>query len=138
MYALENMKTFFLLLNIYLLSVVIFAFLACFKDKSAFAMRYYLKFQKALFWNTPIRLVLEGYIELSLTVFISTTDMVWEAADYSVMLDNVFAILLMVLVLGLPLFIFSFYTCHMNDMLDEDFIESFGGLYGGMKLDKPR
>ena len=36
------------------------------------------------FWGTLMRLIFEGYLELSLSVFLSLTDMSWESTDYSV------------------------------------------------------
>lgn len=138
MYSIANLGTCFMLFNIYIIQCVIYLVSSCFKDRFAFAMRCFQKYQKALFWGTLIRLLFEGYLELCLSVFVSLTDMVWESTDYSVLYNNVFTILLTILLLGLPIFIFGFYLCHIKDLDDDDFIESFGNIYDGLVMDKSR
>ena len=117
---------------------MIYCISLCFKDRYQFALRCYHKYHKALFWGTLIRLLFEGYLELCLSVFVGLTNMVWESTDYSVLYNNVFTIILTVLLLGLPLFIFGFYLCHIDEMDDEEFIEKYGDIYEGLVMDKSR
>lgn len=138
MYAVENLGTCFFLFNVYLIQCVIYTISLCFKDRSKFALSCYHKYHKALFWGTLIRLLFEGYLELCLSVMVNLTDMTWDRTDYSVLYSNVFAIIVSVLLLGLPIFIYGFYSCHIKDLEDEDFVERYGDIYDGLVMDKTR
>lgn len=138
MYPIMNLGTCFVLINTYIFQCIFYLISSCFKDRSAFALKCYHKYHKALFWGTLIRLFFEGYLELCLSVLIGLTDMEWEAYDYSVLYCNVFTIGCSIILFGLPIFIYGFYSCHIQDMQDEEFIEKYGDIYDGLVMDKTK
>lgn len=89
-----------------------------------------------LFWGSLIRLLFEGYLELCLSVLIGLTDIEWSGDNYntSVLYCNVFTIVLSILLLALPFFIYGFYTVNMDKMEDEEFVERYGDIYDGLIL----
>ena len=121
MFPVMNLGTCFFLFNIYLMQLVIWMVCSCFKDSYQLANRWYEKYDKLLFWGGLIRLLFEGYLELCLSVFVGLTDMEWEGEMYnnSVAYCNFFTIFLTFLLLGLPIFIFSWYN-YYADKLEED------------------
>ena len=136
MYAIGNLGTCFMMINVYLMQLVFWLLCSMCKDSSKFANKCYHKYTKVLFWGTPIRILFEGYLEMCLSVFISLIDMVWEPTDYSVLYNNVFSIVVSVALFGLPIFIGLFYSCNIHKMDDETFVDSFGDIYDGLVLDK--
>ena len=122
MYSIENLGTCYMLINVFIIQCVIWYFTGCCKDTNKCAAKWHYKYDKSLFWGAIIRLLFEGYLETCLSVFISLTDMVWEPTDYSVLYNNVFTIILSILLFGLPLFIAFFYMCHIKEMEDDEFV----------------
>ena len=53
-------------------------------------------------------------------------------------LNNIFSIVVTSILVGLPLFIAGFYTCHIESMEDESFVEKYGDIYGGLVLSTSR
>jgi len=123
MYSVENLGTCYFLLNVYLIQLAIWGLAGCFKDRSALIEKYHKKYEKVLFWGTLLRLLFEGYLELCLSVFVSLTDMEWSGENYnsSVLYCNIFTIALSCLLVGMPPFIYIFYTCYAGSMDDEEF-----------------
>ena len=103
-----------MLINVYIIQCVIWAISSCFKDKCKCANNCYTKYSKTLFWGTIIRLFFEGYLEICLSVFVSLTDLEWADQNNSVIFNNVFSIIVTVILIGLPIFIASFYTYHVS------------------------
>ena len=136
MYPLLNLGTCFLLFNIYIFQVLIWAITGCFKDCSDCAQRWHSKYHKSLFWGSIIRLLFEGYLELCLSVFVGLTDLEWSGENYnsSVLFSNIFALCISVLLVGLPVFILVWYQCKVDNLEDDAFIESYGDIYDGLVL----
>ena len=81
-----------------------------------------------------MRLLFEGYLELCLSIFVSLTDMDWPEGNISVRYNNWFSIVMSILLLGLPIFIATFYFINANKMDDEKFQGKFGDIYDGLVL----
>ena len=77
MYAIENLGTCFMLMNVYIIQCVIWAISGLFKNCCKCAKNCHAKYQKSLFWGSIIRLFFEGYLEICLSVFVSLTDLEW-------------------------------------------------------------
>lgn len=138
MYAIENLGTCYMLINVYILQCVFWAIMSCFKDCCKCAQNCAAKYEKSLFWGSIIRLFFEGYLEICLSVFVSLTDLEWGDQVYSVIINNVFSIVVTCILFGLPLFIAGFYTCHVDKMEDEEFVEKYGDIYDGLVLSTSR
>ena len=138
MFPVMNLGTCFFLFNIYLMQLLIWMVCSCFKDSYELANRWYEKYDKLLFWGGLIRLLFEGYLELCLSVFVGLTDMEWSGEMYnnSVAYCNFFTIFLTILLLGLPIFIFGWYTYYADKLEEDEFSEKFGDIYDGLVLDK--
>ena len=136
MYPVMNLGTCFFLFNIYLMQVCIWAFSYLLKDRFAYFQRCFDKYDKVLFWGSLIRLLFEGYLELCLSVLIGLTDMEWSGVNYngSVLYCNIFTIILSILLLAMPFWIYIFYTVNMDEMDDEEFVERYGDIYEGLVL----
>ena len=91
-----------------------------------------------LFWGSIMRLFFEGYLEISLSVFVSLTDLEWAGQNYSVIFNNIFSILTSFILFGLPIFIASWYPCHLDKLDDEEFIEKYGNVYDGLVMSKEK
>jgi hypothetical protein len=115
---------------------VIYLVIACFTKKCQCADNCHTKHHKALFWGTLIRLMLEGYLELSLSVFVSLKNMSWEYEGYSVLYNNVFSIIVTVMLVSMPMMIYGFYMCNVDEMEEEEFKVRYGNIYDGLVLDK--
>ena len=61
-----------------------------------------------------LRLLLEAYLDLSISVFINLTDMEWDDINGFEMYNNVFTVTMAVIQLGLPFFIAFFYWSHVK------------------------
>ena len=134
MYAVQNLGTCFMLINLYILQVIICLICGCFKDCCKCAANTYEKYKKTLFWGSLIRLLFEGYLELCLSIFVSLTDMEWPKEDLSVRYNNWFSIIMSVLLFGMPLYIATFYVINVNKLDDEKFQAKFGDIYDGLVL----
>ena len=140
MYPMMNLSTCFFLFNIYLMQVCIWTLIYFLKDRHACFQRCFDKYDKVLFWGSIMRLLFEGYLELSLSVLIGLTDIEWSGANYngSVLYSNIFSIILAILILAMPFFIYIFYTVNMDEMDDEEFVERYGDIYDGLVLSKDK
>ena len=89
-----------------------------------------------MYWNSLIRLLFEGYLQLFLSVFINIADMEWSGEMYNgaVLYNNIFTILVAALLSGFPFFIFIFYWTNVNRLEEEEFKETYGGIYDGLVL----
>ena len=134
MYAVENLGTCYMLINLYLLQVIICLICGCLRNCCSCANSTYLKYKKALFWGSLIRLLFEGYLELCLSIFVSLTDMDWPEDDLSVRYNNWFSIIMSGLLFGMPVFIATFYFVNTDNMEDEKFKSKFGDIYEGLVL----
>ena len=138
MYAIENLGTCFMLINVYLIQCVIWAICYCFKGNSKCANRTYTRYTKMLFWGSIMRLFFEGYLEICLSVFVSLTDLEWEGKNYSVIFNNIFSLITSFILAGLPIFIAVFYPCHLDKLDEEEFTEKYGNIYEGLVLSKSK
>jgi len=136
MYPVMNLGTCFLLFNIYILQLIIFAICSCFKDDYKLAAKWYDQFDKWLFWSGLIRLLFEGYFELCLSVFVGLTDMVWEGENFngSVLYSNGFSVVLTFFLIGLPIFILAFYLNYVKKLETKKFVQKWGGILDGLYL----
>lgn len=71
-------------------------------------------YDKWLFWGGLMRLFFEAYLEITISIFIAIPAMEWSGPDYTaaVLYSNMFTALLGLLLIGLPIFIMSFYSWH--------------------------
>ena len=87
-----------------------------------------------MIWSFVLRLFLEGYLDAFLSVSLNLTDVHWGDINPSVKLNNIFMIILTVILLSLPIFVASFYTCHVSELSDPRFKSKYGAIYDGLWL----
>lgn len=77
-------------------------------------------------------------MELAVSAFVNMSAMQFESDDSSVLFNNFFTILVTMILFAMPIFIWSFFACHIDHMDEEEFEENFGEFYSGLMLDKTR
>ena len=110
-----------MLINLYIIQVIICLVCGCLKNCCKCAKNTHEKYKKVLFWGGLIRLLFEGYLELCLSIFVSLTDMEWPEGNLSVRYNNWFSIIMSSLLIGLPIFIATYYTYYADKLDDEKF-----------------
>jgi len=121
-YAVENLGTAFVLLNIYMIQLVEYYLLKLCKNHWKRAARWHDNLEKALFWGTLIRFLFEGYLELCFSVFVSIDGLTWDTEFNSVYYNNAFSMILSAMLVGLPFFIFFYYGLNIDSLDDDEFI----------------
>ena len=136
MYSIVNYGTCFLLLNVWTLSACFWAICSVLKKRYSWAEKCFKKCGELLFWNSLIRLLFEGYLQMFLSVFVNITDMDWsgEMVNGAVLYNNIFTILVATLLSGLPFYILIFYWRRIDRLEDVEFQETYGGIYDGLAL----
>ena len=138
MYIVGNARTCFFLIFLFIVQCIVYLFLYIFREKCKCAKVTYEKYTSLLFWYVLIRLILEMYMELAISVFINMSAMEFEAGDFSVLFNNIFCILTLIIIFTMPIFIWSYFACHIDEMEEEEFDDKFGEFYAGLMLDKTR
>ena len=138
MYPVMNLGTCFFLLNIYLLLLAVWLSLFCAKESYAWAAEWAKKLEKHLFWNIPIRVFLEAYLAICMSVMIGLSDMDWQGENYngSVFYSNIFTILLLLLMLAFPGFILGWYLSQVLQLNEPKFSNVYGEAYDGLWISR--
>ena len=127
-----------LLVTIYIVLCLVWIILSLFKDKCKCASETYEKAGSMLFFSGLIRLFFFMYIELALACFVNLTVMEFEANDFSVLVSNIFSLAMALVVVGMPIFIWSFFACHLDSMGEEEVDAKYGEFYKGLEMDKTK
>ena len=88
-----------------------------------------------LFWNGPIRLFMEVYLETALLSVLNLKNLTWSTDSALVISSNVLAIILMVFILTVPVFLISFKCKRKQVWHHYWFKERYGTLMKDMKLE---
>ena len=135
MFAIGNLRTSVLMMNFWLLFLVLWIVLGICAIKCAKSRNWLANF---VFYSMILRLFFESYLETSLSVFVGLTNMVWDSDNPSLTYNNIVTIVCTVILLALPIFIVTFYYCHIDNLTDETFNRKFGNIYDGMIIKKTR
>ena len=121
-HTVENARTIFLFAHIYVTACIIWVIIWLLRTYMHCKVKCVAKCRKCmnmvyptmtstLFYAILIRLTFECYLRLCLAVFVSLSDVEWSVTK-AVLYDNVFTVIMAVIVAGLPPFVASFYVCH--------------------------
>ena len=127
-----------MLLCVYMSQLFIWIITSFFKDCSKGMKRFHAKYDMILFWGSIMRLIFEGYIEMSLSVLLSLTDLSWDDANYAIINDNVYMIICCTIILTLPFYFFFYYRCRIKSMQDKEFMRRYGDIFEGLALSKSK
>ena len=81
----------------------------CFKHKSKWIKKYYIKSKNFLFWGAALRFIFESYLEIGLCVTIGLVTMEWNKDNFAVFYNNIFTFGLLIAILIMPLYTSIFY-----------------------------
>ena len=95
--------------------------LGLFKHKHKHIETLHYKMKKWLFWGAALRVIFESYLELTICITIGFLHMQWPSDDFAVAYNNIFAIVMAVIVIMMPLYSSVFYGWHIEDMDDAEF-----------------
>ena len=68
------------------------------------------KVSSYLYWNGSIRFMMEGYMDFCLFTLINLKELKWNDPFFAIHASNIFAIVLIVLLIGLPIFLIYFFV----------------------------
>lgn len=144
----QNARTMFILVLLYVAFCFVWVFIYALREKMnckgkcvSSCMKclntVYPTYTSILFYGSLIRLAFEGYIRVCLSAFICLSDSQW-GVNGSITFDNVFSIIMVVFICGLPCFIVAFLVSYIKDLTDDDFQPKYGNFYDGLAFDKTR
>jgi hypothetical protein len=107
--------------------VLIALLLKFFKENFEAIKIIYDHLAKMIFWNMILRMILEGYIEYSISSILNVRDMVW--ITNSDKLSSAFAIVILVVVLVFPFFVWALLWSKYSILGQEKAINVFGSTY---------
>ena len=88
-----------------------------------------------LYFGSSLRFIFEGFLEMSIAIFINLLNIEWTyEISFSVLYNNLFTCSMAIILIALPLYIWFYYNANIARLDDEHFQQRFGSLYGGMNL----
>ena len=132
MFILENMGTFFFLVQIYLLGSMLTIAIGLLALKIYQLRNIHNKIKKQLFWPVALRLLFEAYLQLCICVAIGLINLSWSDKSFSIMYCTIFTLCFAVIVLCIPFYVSVFYYCKLDKVEDENFKQKYGNLYEGL------
>jgi len=97
-------------------------------------MRLKQKIAGWILWNPIIRLVLEGCLELGISLQINMTHL--DYSTFTLKVNSIVTIILIIICASFPLFMIAFYCLKVNKFHDHAFEAKFGSTYEGLYMEK--
>jgi hypothetical protein len=95
------------------------------------------KLAKILFYNTVIRVLIEGYMSLSLACFIGLATINEEQEGPGWRKFNIFlSVTLLIIILTVPVILFRIISKNFRQLADESFLIKYNTLYNCLNYDK--
>jgi len=88
-----------------------------------------------MYWNTIIRFVLEGYIELGLSSLLHYTILNW--SKWSEVMASCIAMLFLGVVFSFPLISFLIIAFNRHSLVNHSFEHTYGAFYEGLNPNLP-
>ena len=111
LYLVANARMCHFLVMLYAVQCLAWLILNRLKEKSKCAKIVYEKYSMLLFCPVLIRLILFMYLELAVSCFVNLATMEFTAHDFSAIFSNVITLVIALLIIGLPAFIWTFFGC---------------------------
>lgn len=126
----ENLGTLFIIVMVGFLFLIIICLLGIFRYTHRKIHLKYESWRDTMFWNTIIRFILEGYIELGLSSFLHYTILNW--STWSEVMASLIAMGMLGTVYAMP--VISAWIIYHNRkiLINHSFEESFGAFYEGL------
>jgi hypothetical protein len=92
----------FIYINVYTVIIIVLLLIGYIHSKSKIFIRIYSKLRGMFIYNSMLRLMIEGYLELTISSFINLYDLSY----YSIALKYqlIFTIIILILIIILPVF----------------------------------
>lgn len=134
MYTVANARMCFLLITLYLVQCLVWVVLQRLKDKGKCVSATYEKYNSLLYWQVLIRLVFFMYLELALSCFVNLAGLQFAPNDFSAIVSNIVTLLFTLIIIGLPVFIWTYFGCNVKEINDAEFDKKFGEFYSGLQF----
>lgn len=89
-----------------------------------------------LFFNGPIRLLMETYLDVMLFSALNIMSVDWDASNESVQYSNYTSVVFLVLTIALPLVLLPLYLCNIRIVDEAKFSEKYGAALEGTNIDE--
>ena len=107
------------------------------RTKLRFAEKSYTKLKSAFVWNYIIRLIYECCLELTFVMILNSNpiERLFNASTFLESMDYIYTIIFNILLFAFPVFVILFYSINFKHWESEEFIETYGTVIEGFKLD---
>lgn len=134
-YAIENFGTGTVMIHAFIFMMAICGMLWCTKPSNKVYTPLF-KLYRFLSFGAFLLLFYEGYLEMSISLFIGAFNMEWSAElGRSVLYSNFFTLSICIIILLLPIFICVYYTLYVDALHEDEFSSRYGALYEGLKIE---
>ena len=134
-YALENFGTGTVLIHVFVFAMLISGLLW----KIDTGNRVYtclFKLAQTLYFGPLLMIFYEGYLEMSISTFISWYNLEWSPElGKSVLYCNIFTYTMILVLITFPFFILIFYSRRADSLHEERFTRRYGAIYEGLKVE---
>ena len=104
-----------------------------FASRFRFVEKVSNKLSNFLYWGGILRLLMEGYLEITIATMLNCVRNNREDRSLSIIFSNVFSILMIALLVTLPVFILFYYWNRRKDWATEEFEKKWGAPFEGLE-----